>query len=188
MESADGDAAAVQPAVGAPLEVVDEIRRAWEVDLPDTLHDTLVLRLEAIRAALSAHFEIALQPCDAVAALRYPPGAFYRTHRDTSAGPDPHGLHRRAVSIVIFVNSGRPAPSASFAGGALRLHDLSAASAAVCDITPVAGTLVAFRASQLHEVRPVTSGTRLSVATWLLGPDEPEAAAHHGLPSGARGQ
>lgn len=171
---ADGDPAAVQAAPGGTLAVAQDVRRVWEVALPDDLHDRMVECLRSAHAGIEAHFGGRLEPCEAVAALRYPPGSFYRTHRDRSAQPDRYGLHRRAVSIVVFVNTAAP-PAAAFGGGTLRLHEVAAAPAGVYDITPVAGTLVAFPSSQLHEVTPIEWGTRLSVVTWLLGDQRPAA-------------
>jgi len=167
--------------IGTPAEVHREalgrvsvrrrIRRTWEIDLSDALQDRLVEAVEAVRGAFERFFSVRVEPCDAVAALRYPPGAFYRTHRDVSARPTPDGLHRREISVVIFVNSGAPAAEASFSGGRLRLYDLPGADGEVHDVVPVAGTLVAFESSVLHEVTPVDGGTRLSLVTWLLRPE-----------------
>lgn len=170
LAAADGDPAAVQPAPGAPLAVAHEVRRVWEVELPDALHDRVLARIEATRAELAAFFGVRVEPCEAVAALRYPPGAFYRTHRDASAVPDAFGLHRRVISLVIFLNTAAPEAGAAFAGGSLRFHE-GLARGARCDVAPVAGTLVAFPSSWLHEVTPVESGTRLTIAAWLLRPE-----------------
>jgi predicted 2-oxoglutarate/Fe(II)-dependent dioxygenase YbiX len=163
----------VQPSPGTALRVDEQVRRAWEIELPDRLHDAIVARIRALHGRLEQHFSVRLAPCDAVAALRYPRGAFYRTHRDAPPAPNRHGLHRRAVSIVIFVNSGDPHPAASFAGGQLWLYEVPDLADGICAISPLAGTLVAFRSSQLHEVRPVTAGERLTLVSWLLASDEP---------------
>jgi predicted 2-oxoglutarate/Fe(II)-dependent dioxygenase YbiX len=163
--AASGELAAVQPSPGAALAANDQIRRAWEVDLPEAVYDEIVSRLRRVHGAIESWFGVRLEPCEAVAVLRYPPGSFYRTHRDVAAAPDAHGLHRRAVSLVLFLNSAGPAGEAAFSGGTLRLHG---GDAAPHDIVPVAGTLVAFRSSVLHEVTPVESGTRLSIVSWLL--------------------
>ncbi len=141
------------------------IRRVWDVPLPDDLHDTIAGRVNGLRPEMQTAFGVTLEACDAVAALRYPPGAFYRTHRDAAEHPDPGGLHRRAVSIVIFVNGG---PEACFAGGRLRLYDLFDDPEVGLDMDPEPGTLVAFRSSLLHEVTPVEQGLRCTVVTWLL--------------------
>jgi predicted 2-oxoglutarate/Fe(II)-dependent dioxygenase YbiX len=177
--SAEGERAAVQRTSGARLSVADEVRRAWEVDLPDDLHDLLTGRIDSLRPDLETFFGVTLEPCDAVAAVRYPPGAFYRTHRDAGRSPDVLGLHRRAVSIVVFANTGAPHPEAQFTGGCLRLHELAGAPDRVCDIVPLAGTLVAFRSTQLHEVMPVHAGIRVSVVTWLLRSAEADATEHN---------
>lgn len=167
LQTSPGEPAAVQPSPGAALAVANEIRRVWEVELPDDLHDLTVDAIAAAHAELEAFFAVRLEPCEAVAALRYPPGSFYRTHRDRPAEPDLLGLHRRAVSLVLFVN-GASSPGAAFGGGALRLHEVGDGSPGIHDVVPEAGTLVAFRSSQLHEVTPVEWGTRLSLVTWLL--------------------
>jgi predicted 2-oxoglutarate/Fe(II)-dependent dioxygenase YbiX len=176
LEAEGGEPASVQATPGAALRVDEQVRRVWEIELPDRLQEEVVARLRALHGTLERHFSVRLAPCDAVAALRYPRGAFYRTHRDASQTPDRHGLHRRAVSIVIFVNSGHPNAAASFTGGQLWLHDVADAAGGICAITPVAGALVAFRSSQLHEVRPVKTGLRLTLVSWLLDSDEPGAA------------
>jgi predicted 2-oxoglutarate/Fe(II)-dependent dioxygenase YbiX len=156
----------VQADPGAALRVDHEVRRAWEVDLPDPLHDEVVARINALVAELEERFSRRLRPCEAVAALRYPPGAFYRSHRDRGTQPDADGIHRRAVSIVIFVNGAGTMPG--FTGGCLRFHEIEDAATGVLDIVPVPGTLVAFPSTALHEVTEVTVGTRLTLVTWLL--------------------
>jgi predicted 2-oxoglutarate/Fe(II)-dependent dioxygenase YbiX len=171
--STPGELAAVQPQAGGPLAVTTQVRRVLEIELPDGLHDRLLARIESIRGALATAFGVRLEPCEAVAALRYPPGAFYRTHRDAGDRPDPFGLHRRAVSLVIFLNAGEPHPDAAFGGGRLRLHEGPGTSDGPIEIVPAAGTLVAFASSVLHEVGPVTWGTRLAIAAWLLRPEQP---------------
>ena len=173
-----GERAEVQRTPGERLAVADEVRRAWEVDLPEDLHDLLTDRIDSLRPDLEIFFSVRLEPCDAVAAVRYPPGAFYRTHRDASRGPDALDLHRRAVSVVVFANTGAPHPVAEFTGGCLRLHELAGAPARIHDIVPLAGTLVAFRSTQLHEVLPVQTGTRVSVVTWLLRSAEADTPEH----------
>jgi predicted 2-oxoglutarate/Fe(II)-dependent dioxygenase YbiX len=164
---------------GAPAEVLTraaamavstEVRRAWEVALPDTTEEALLAKLERLRPELEQWCGRPLQPCEALAALRYPAGAFYRTHRDATDEPDAHGLHRRAVSIVIFVNSGG-GPDAAFTGGALRLHELVSGIDDGLDVEPEAGTLVAFPSSLLHEVTRVEQGERYSLVTWLMAED-----------------
>ena len=74
-----------------------EVRRAWEVDVPEHLTALVEARMSAVRPALEAHFGARLREPDGLAYLRYPPGAFYRAHRDRRATPDSsqHALARR---------------------------------------------------------------------------------------------
>ena len=167
--AADGGApATVRARDDAVVSLDTEARVAWEASLPDLLHDAIVEAINGIRPALEEASGAALEPCEAVAALRYPVGAFYGPHRDVADTPDEHGLHRREVSIVIFVNDGSGA-GAEFGGGRLRLYGLaSPGEDNGVDLAPEAGTLVAFPSRLRHEVTPVTWGERCVVVTWLL--------------------
>jgi predicted 2-oxoglutarate/Fe(II)-dependent dioxygenase YbiX len=146
------------------------------------LEQVVLERLEALREELGQWCGRHLEPCTGLAALRYPPGAFYRTHRDAGAHADPLGLHRRVVSVVVFVNSGDGDAAAEFAGGALRFHELlDEDDDAGLDMSPEAGTLVAFASSLLHEVTMVERGERYSLVTWMMAAD----AADDGSPASA---
>lgn len=159
-EFARNDAAAVDPA----------LRRAWEVPLSDDLSRALDAAVDALRPDLEAAFGVALGTHEGVSALRYPAGAFYRPHRDRRAEPSAFDAHKRAVSVVMFINGATPQGPAPFRGGCLRLYEcLPEASArdVGLDLAPEAGTLVAFRSDQLHEVTPVTEGERYTLVTWF---------------------
>jgi predicted 2-oxoglutarate/Fe(II)-dependent dioxygenase YbiX len=176
-----GDPAEVLDASGGTLTLSTEVRRAWEVSLPDALELALLERLDSLRGELECWWQRPLERCDGLAALRYPAGAFYRTHRDVSGEAGPLGLHRRAVSVVVFVNSGDGQPGAEFSGGALRLHELVDGDEDGLDVRPEAGTLVAFPSSLLHEVTRVERGERYSLVAWLMAAEEPGTA---GEPAG----
>ena len=86
----------------------------------------------------------------------YPPGAFYRRHRDRFRDDD-----ARALSCVLYLNDGWTPED----GGALRIH---VDSGAARDILPVGGTLVCFPSERYeHEVLPAKR-ERLSVTGWFL--------------------
>lgn len=169
--AADGGApATVRARDEAVVSLDTEARVAWEVSLPDALHDAIVEGINGIRPALEEASGAALEPCEAVAALRYPAGSFYGPHRDVADTPDEHGLHRREVSIVIFVNDGVGA-GAEFGGGRLRLYGLEGDEGHGTDLAPEAGTLVAFPSRLRHEVTAVSWGERQALVTWLLAVD-----------------
>jgi predicted 2-oxoglutarate/Fe(II)-dependent dioxygenase YbiX len=147
-----------------------EVRRAWEVALPDDVEGQILAALDTIRPSLEKTFDVPLGEHEGVAALRYPEGAFYRPHRDRRQEPSAFDAHERAVSVVVFVNGAAPGEPPPFDGGRLRLYECLAGEATRelgLDVEPEAGTLVAFRSKQLHEVTPVTRGERVTLVTWF---------------------
>ena len=144
------------------------VRYAWDVDVdPGTL--AFVERaLDARRDTLSRWFSRALTAREGAGFLRYGPGGRYRRHRDRgSDGSWPDGV-RRHVSVVAFLNAARERPtSGEFCGGVLRLLDAAQPLGGVAEIVPAPGVLVAFRADVLHEVTPVTAGTRDVIVDWF---------------------
>ena len=85
----------------------------------------------------------------------YPPGAFYRRHRDRFRDDD-----ARVLSCVLYLNGAWGTAD----GGALRIH-LPGGGAR--DILPAGGTLVVFLADRYeHEVLPANR-ERWSIAGWF---------------------
>ena len=85
----------------------------------------------------------------------YPPGAFYRRHRDRFRDDA-----ARVLSCVLYLNEAWSPTD----GGALRIHFPGGGAR---DVLPVAGTLVAFLAERYeHEVLPANR-ERLSIAGWF---------------------
>ena len=172
-----GDPAEVMEVGRDGLTLSAEVRRAWDVPLADAVEEAVLERLEGLRGELERWCRRPLEPCSRLAALRYPTGAFYRTHRDASGHADALGLHRRAVSVVVFVNNGEGHARAEFSGGALRLHELVDGDDDGLDVWPEAGTLVAFPSSLLHEVTTVERGVRYSLVAWLMAAEQPQSVA-----------
>jgi SM-20-related protein len=170
---ADGGEPAEVSAAGGQLAFDPTIRHAREVALDDGDHDRVAARVNAHLSELSEWAGVALEPCDELSALWYPPGAFYRAHVDSGVTPEPSGLHRRRVSVVIFLNGGPSEVARPFTGGRLRLYGLlddEPLSDVGLDLEPERGTLVAFRSGLWHEVTPVETGDRFTIVTWLLTP------------------
>jgi SM-20-related protein len=87
----------------------------------------------------------------------YPPGAFYRRHRDQFRASEAAGA--RAVSCVLYLNDDWKMSD----GGALRIYCEGDAR----DVTPTGGTLVCFLSERFeHEVLPATR-ERLSITGWF---------------------
>jgi SM-20-related protein len=86
----------------------------------------------------------------------YPPGAFYRRHRDRFRDDD-----LRVLSCVLYLNHHWSPED----GGALRIFLDGGESR---DVLPTAGTLVCFRSERYeHEVLPAQR-VRLAVTGWFL--------------------
>jgi len=121
---------------------------------PASAERALWRALASLRAALNEACFLGLFAFEGHYAL-YPPGAFYRRHRDRFRDDD-----ARVLSCVLYLNQGWGAAD----GGALRLH---VSESAVRDILPLGGTLVCFLAEDFeHEVLPARR-ERLSVTGWF---------------------
>ena len=114
----------------------------------------VLARFEALRLALNRALQLGLLDFECHYAL-YPPGTFYRRHRDRLAGDA-----RRVVSCVLYLNQGWR----DHDGGELRLY-LPAGTP--LDIRPEGGTLVAFLSERFeHEVLSAQR-ERLSLTGWF---------------------
>jgi SM-20-related protein len=113
--------------------------------------------LDALRRALNQTLQLGLFSIEAHYAL-YPPGAFYRRHRDQFRGRV-SSSDVRVISCAMYLNE----DWTSADGGALRMYD----DERVRDVLPVAGTLVCFLSDRFeHEVLPATR-ERLALTGWF---------------------
>jgi SM-20-related protein len=111
-------------------------------------------RFETLRSELNRDLQLGLLDFECHFAV-YPPGAFYRRHRDQLAADD-----RRALSCALYLNDAWSAHD----GGALRLH----LGHGHRDVLPRAGTLVVFLSERFeHEVLPAQR-ERLSLTGWFM--------------------
>jgi predicted 2-oxoglutarate/Fe(II)-dependent dioxygenase YbiX len=123
--------------------------------------------LDARRDEIAAFFRIRLRRREGAGLLRYEPGGFYGRHVDRAEMPSWPDAARRAITIVLFLNSSREAEATGdFTGGRLRVFP-SGASGDSVDIVPTEGTLVAFPSCTPHEVTPVIDGCRDAVVDWF---------------------
>jgi SM-20-related protein len=131
-------------------------RTLWlDEHAPAAAEVALRTALEALRAAINETTLLGLFGFEGHYSL-YPPGAFYRRHRDSFRDDD-----ARSLSCALYLNDAWTAAD----GGALRLY-LDAGETR--DVLPVAGTLVCFLAARYeHEVLPA-SRERLAVSGWFL--------------------
>jgi predicted 2-oxoglutarate/Fe(II)-dependent dioxygenase YbiX len=165
--------AAMDAGVREPTEIiedtmalVEEVRRAAHIEVPSAIFDVIDAHLDAQHDAISRFFGCELAGREGVNLLRYDPGGFYKAHVDRAELEAWPPAARRAVTVVLFLESSRDAdPSGGFNGGALRLFPDSGLTAV--EIVPKRGMIVAFPADTVHEVAPVIDGHRDTVVDWF---------------------
>jgi len=146
------------------IHLETSVRVATLVEPEFALIRAVEAKLDACRAHVQGALGLVLGDREGAGFIRYPSGGFYRPHRDRDDDAGWDGATRRAVALVLFLNSSKAAaPTGEFDGGLLRLffegHDI--------DVAPQAGLFVAFPATVLHEVTEVRDGTRDTVVDWF---------------------
>jgi len=142
-------------------------RAAIDVDVSDHVLDFVERRLDAQGDRIASFFRMTLRGREGAGFLRYEAGGFYGAHVDRAEMPSWPQAARRAVTIVLFLNSSREADATGdFSGGCLRVFPGGLTQPHI-GIVPKAGTLVAFPSGAPHEVTPVVDGCRDAVVDWF---------------------
>lgn len=104
-------------------------------------------------------FQSAVLPHRVSAAFvsRYTQGMSYRPHVDDPVMGQASGRYRSDVAVTVFLSD-----QATYGGGELVVHTRFGPVA----VKLPAGSAVAYPASSLHEVTPVTSGERIACVLW----------------------
>ena len=147
------------------MTVAEDVRRASHIEVPSAIFELVDAHLDAQRDALGAFFESPLEGREGVNLLRYEAGGFYKPHIDRAPLPAWPPAARRALTVVLFLESSRDAdPAGGFSGGVLRLFPDGGDPV---EIVPRRGMLVAFPANTMHEVSGVVGGHRDTVVDWF---------------------
>lgn len=141
-----------------------KIRDTQQVHLPDDVAQRLDGIVDAsILAFINPYFQVEVRDSEPSQILHYGVGGHYIPHVDAETlYKDDIGLEMwektldRDLSVVYFLND-------DFAGGELFFPALDLV------VTAEAGTLVCFPSDHnyIHGVKPVTSGHRYTVVTWM---------------------
>jgi len=168
--------AAMGRGIAEPAEVLESdvaldraARHASSIEVdPETLAE-VEAQLDAARDTIGAYYEMPLVRREGPGFFRYGPGGFYRPHRDWAIDAAWPGASERLISLIVFLNSARSGSAeGEFSGGELVIFPEPADDVApeAVEVVPRQGTLVAFHAATLHEVRPVAGGTRDVIVDW----------------------
>jgi predicted 2-oxoglutarate/Fe(II)-dependent dioxygenase YbiX len=148
------------------MVLVEDVRRASQIEVTPAILKLIDSHLDAQRQAIATFFEWQLDGREGVNLLRYEAGGFYKPHTDKADLPAWPPAARRAVTIVLFLESSREVdPAGGFIGGILRLF--REGEGTPVEIVPRRGMLVGFPADTVHEVTPVVDGHRDTVVDWF---------------------
>ena len=97
-------------------------------------------------------------------------GGRYNVHADAPYDVN-HIIAMRKLSLIMQLSA-----DDDYCGGDINLnlnsmtHDNSKHTALTHTMPRKRGTIILFPSTLLHEVTPITSGTRISLVTWVHGP------------------
>src|SRR3954462_14454587 len=131
---------------------------AWVHRLPET--EVLYRRMEAVVLRLNTdlfHFDLSGLTVMQYAVYRESDGSYFDWHNDYGRYRDDPGQEPRKITVSLQLSDG-----ASYDG-----CDLEVRAAHPLDVAPRdRGALVAFRATALHRVTPITCGVRKCLVAW----------------------
>ena len=91
----------------------------------------------------------------------YEPGMFYGPHIDVNPQVN-HPAHNRKLTVIIQLSDEK-----DYEGGDLNLYS---GGLNPMTMTKKKGSVIVFNSSVIHEVKPLLSGTRYVLASWIIGP------------------
>ena len=167
LRAAGGGAATVYGR-GEAGAVDERVRRAARLAPSRETVEFVTRRLTEIKDRVEEHFGVRLAGCEEPQFLRYREGDFFVAHQDGNTGMLRSEQEERLVSVVVFLSRQRDERGAGdYGGGSLVFTDWRPGSnRGEFRLPGEPGTLAAFRAETTHEVTPVTSGERLTIACW----------------------
>jgi SM-20-related protein len=138
----------------------NNIRRSLKCQLSPTIANLVNKKLCESTSEIEQHFSVKVRECEEPQFLHYRVGDFFVAHQDGNTGLLRLDQENRRVSVVIFLSS-----SDAHCGGELVFHDYREQRRFAFSMEK-AGTLIAFPSETTHEVTPLISGERFSIACW----------------------
>ncbi len=141
------------------------------LELNTKLSDDITKFLLNSKKEVGIHFNLSLSNCQEPQLLKYKKGDFFKKHVDRSEDEDGAEFSRkRRISAVIFLNSQEETPQNNcYTGGSLVFYGLMKSGSSGDVAIPLngkKGLLVCFKSNIVHEVTPVTNGTRYTLVSW----------------------
>lgn len=154
------------------LHLSPDVKKRKEFELTDPQILELVSdSLFSLIPQLSRHFALEIVSIQPPKFTRYDEGDYYQLHRDVSPSRDgPVTIEERKIAITIFLNEeGGEEVEGDYQGGNLTFYGLMDQHpwhGVGLPLESEPGMLVAFRPDIMHEVTPVTGGSRYAITTW----------------------
>lgn len=156
LRSAAGDAATVYGR-GDGGAVDSHVRKTTRVEPSQETRAFVRDAFLSVKKQLSEHFGRPVSTCEEPQFLRYEPGDYFVAHQDGNTPLIFDDSRYRRISAIVFLSH-----TSDYSGGELVFHE----SAQRVPFAAEQGSLVAFPPEETHEVLPVVSGLRYSIATW----------------------
>jgi SM-20-related protein len=150
--------------------VIEEIRKTTNAEVSEATKKMVEERMRALQPELEACFDVSLSHYQYARFVVYRVGDFYRMHRDAVDADDELSSQmakERKLTVVAYLDEQSETPGqGAFGGGELNLYglmDVPGSDAFGLPVRARPGLLVAFDSRTLHEVKPITHGTRRTI-------------------------
>lgn len=146
-------------------------RRTKTANISPKTTSALKNKLVSLIPTLEQHFRTRLTGRENPQLLVYGKGDFFAPHRDVVEN-ETTIVHRRRISVLIFLNRGTDTISESqYSGGNLTLYGLvphPGWEEIGFSVPRNPGLLIGFPSNTLHEVSRVIEGTRYTIVSWFF--------------------
>lgn len=144
-----------------------QLRKTQDLLVPASLQMQVVDALLGLLPELNPHFQASAARIQLMQFLRYNVGDYFGPHQDWYENMV-NDMAPRQISFVLFLNS--PLSEQAYQGGELVFYQRHPQTGQQLGLPllPEPGMLITFHPRQLHEVRPVTAGSRFSIAGWFF--------------------
>jgi len=146
-------------------------RNAWHHSISPETNSKIRGRINAAMPRLREHFGKELELREPSAFCTYGPGGCLSAHKDSIEGVECPGFGLRTAACIIYLSTEAARADEGFhQGGSLMLYDLIPGHEEQLyglALPAQAGLLVSFSCGLNHEVRPVVSGVRYSIMSFL---------------------
>lgn len=149
-----------------------ESRNSISFQLPQDWYDDFNAKIQAYIPIVEKTFDFKVNQAmpQKIRFLGYKKGHYFKPHRDAYEDERYPGTENFKVTGVIYLNEYEvegPSPG-NFMGGEFLVYGLNPESETLATpVLPETGQLVLFNSSLIHEVLPITGGTRYCITTWF---------------------